>query len=171
MQTKETWEIKIGNLTIDDLSPNLLDQVKNVVKQDVQHVYDRINETLKELSSEFVKLEYKEEELISKIEYLVNLYEESYCVSIYVDVFPIVHPIVSKRKLVLYNAERSYVSDYYTKSRNEQGIKLKEQLSTWYRLAKLIKENEELRKKLEEAEAIIKELEERIIEEEEEEDP
>ena len=176
MQTKESWEIKIDGIAVEELSPSLLDQVKNIVKQDVQHVYDTINEAIKELVSEFLKLEYQEEELEARTEYHVNIFETGYHVSIYVVVFPIIHPTVLKRKLVLYNAERNFTSDFYTKTRNELGIKVKEQLSTWHRIAKLVKENEELRKKLEEAEATIKELEERMTgeeeeKEEEEEDP
>ena len=171
MQTKESWEIKIDNLAID--SQNLAEQVKNIVREDFKHVDDRINEALKELLQEFIKLEYQEEELEARTEYLVNLFESGYRVSIYVVVFPMTHPMVYKRKLILYNAERNYVSDFYTKMRNEQGLKLKEQISVLIKIAKLMKENEELRKKLEEAEATIKELEERITgeEEEKEEDP
>jgi len=174
MKIAETWEIKINGIAVEELSPSLLDQVKNIVKQDTQHTYDTINEAIKELASEFLKLEYQEEELEARTEYLVNIFETGYRVSIYVVVFPIIHPTVLKRKLVLYNAERSYVSDYYTKSRNEAGFKVKEQISTLCKLAKVIKENEELKRKLEEAEATIKELEERITgeeEEKEEEDP
>ena len=162
MQTKEVWEIKVDGIAVEELSPILLDQVKNIVKQDVQHVYDTINEAIKELLQEFLRLEYKEEELEARTEYLVKLYEVGYYVSIYVVVFPIIHPTVLKRKLILYNAERNFTSDFYTKTRNELGIKIKEQISTLIKIAKLVKENEDLKRRLEEAEREIQELQQEI---------
>jgi len=162
MQTKESWEIKIDGIAVEELSPSLLDQVKNIVKQDVQHVYDTINEAIKELVSEFLKLEYQEEELEARTEYLVNIFGTGYRVSIYVVVFPMIHPMIFKRKLVLYNAERNFTSDFYTKTRNELGIKVKEQISTLIKIAKLVKENEDLKRRLEEAEREIQELQQEI---------
>jgi uncharacterized protein YdcH (DUF465 family) len=167
MQVKEVWIIKINNEEEIDVNNSLLEQIKNIVKADFLSLLgSNIETALKELSAEFIKLGYTEEELEAQIKYIVNAYENGYRVSIYTYVYPVMHP-VSKMRLIIHNGERTYTSEFYTKTRNELGKLIKEQISIVCRLAKLMKENEALKKRVEELEQRIQELESAREEEEE----
>jgi polyphosphate kinase len=163
MEIKEAWEIKVNGMEVNNTS--LLEQIKNIVREDTAVLKDNIEEARKEMTSEFIKLGYNEEELETEIKYIVSLYENGYRVSVYVYVYPTMHP-VNRMRPILFNAERNFVIEYYTKTRNEQGIALKEKVAPLYRIVQLEKENAELKKRLEKAEETIRELQERLGEQE-----
>jgi alanyl-tRNA synthetase len=166
MEIKEAWEIKVNGMEVNNTS--LLEQIKNIVREDTAVLKDNIEEARKEMTSEFIKLGYNEEELETEIKYIVNAFENGYRGSIYTYVYPPAHPGVYRMKPIVYNAERNYTSEFYTKMRNEQGKLIKEQMQIMCRLSKLIKENEELKRELENAQARIRELQEQCPEEQEE---
>jgi len=173
MEKKETWEIRVDKMEVNNQL--IAEQIKNIVKTDMSILDSRIEEAINEMTNEFLKQQYDVTDLEAQIKYIVNASEHGYRVSIYAYVYPTVLPSVYKTRLIVYNAERNYVNESFTKTRNELGAKLKEQMTILTKLASLYKENEELKRKLEEAEKTIQELEKKLEEQEagdtEQEDP
>jgi hypothetical protein len=170
MQRKETYEIAIDGV---DIAPEQLkEQIKNLVRHDVERLglQKEIQEAINRLVSEFLKQEYTEEDLTTEIKYKVNVFENGYRLSIYVYVYPLQHSDVSKFKNVLLDLYVYFMHADYTKIRNELGLTLKTNASVYYKLVQLQRENEELKTRLERAENRIKELEEKLEEEQQEEE-
>jgi hypothetical protein len=167
MKTRENWKIKIincemiNNQLLEGMINNqslLLEGIKNIVRTDFLGLFgSNIENAFRELSAEFIQLGYAEEDLTFQINYVIDADEDRYLVSIYAYVYPVMHP-VSKKRVIISHAERYYVHDAYTKARNQEGKLVKEQIEQISIFCKLVKENEALKKRVEQLEQRIKEL-------------
>ena len=168
MNIQEKWEILVDGVEIDNV--DMQEEIKNLVKQDILAYKKEIEETINKLVSEFLKQEYIEGDLTTEIKYKIDVYENGYRLWTNVYVYPSQHPQATKFVNVICDRYVYFVHESFTKPRNELGLKVKQDVAVYCRLAEMKKQNEELRIKLEKVEAELKELQERL-QEQEEEDP
>ncbi|MCI4407856.1 MAG: hypothetical protein JHC26_02100 [Thermofilum sp.] len=169
MQTNEKWEITIGGEKIEpediQLLEGILDEFKELVRSDAQRVFhNEIQNKIKDLSKRFIERGYNEDELTSEIMYAVNALNYGYKLTIEVSVYPTLHPDAYFSKNIVKEQYIDYVHGDYTKARNEQGTALKNKLSPMFKIINLQRELKECKKKLEEAEQIIRKQDEELLE-------
>jgi hypothetical protein len=166
MRVEEEFTVRYGK-SIYIVDPDLKKQVKELVKTDFESLEDGVKKAIEELMGKAEELGYKPEELEALAEYDVSLYSDSYFVTVTVKVYP---KDAQKRnrddatlsKYVCINAEGLYISQYYKPEREELGRKMMLKIHCYERLARLLEENEELKKQVKTLNAQVNELTEKL---------
>jgi len=166
MQTKEVWEIRYGQISVQD--KELRSKIADMVKHDIAHRVNELQERIQRLVEEFIKQHYSQQELEAEIRYNIDLFKDGYTPYVSVSVFPVSSPDIQKYSNVINGGYTYYTSSLYVKERNVLGELVKTRLSIYEAYNTLLEEKIELEKKLKKAEERIKELEERLGEQQEE---
>ena len=166
MQTKEVWEIRYGQISVQD--KELRSKIADMVKHDIATRTPELQKAIQSLVEEFIEQHYSQQELEVEIKYDIILFKDGYTPHVSVFVFPVSSPDIQKYRNVINGGYTYYTYSSYVKERNVLGELVKTRLSIYEAYNTLLEEKIELEKKLKEAEERIKELEERLGEQQEE---
>lgn len=141
MEIKEEYSIRYDRL-IEINEPDLLETIKEMVKMDFGSVIEGIIKAVED-AVEKAKLDYKPEDLKIKVEYLVDLNQNSYFVSVNVrllvkDMLASLRTDVVFPENICINAENSYISNYNKAERNELGLKIKSMVNQYEKFSRTI---------------------------------
>lgn len=166
MDIQEVWNIRYKQISIQD--KELRSKIVDMVKHDIAYRVNELQEAIQRLVKEFIEQHYSQEELEAKIQYDIEMQKDGYIPHVSVFVYPASSPDIQKYSSVINGGYAYYVHSSYVKERNMLGELIRSKVSIYEQYNILLEEKIELERKLMKAEARIKELEERLGEQQEE---
>jgi len=164
MNIQEVWNIRYGQVSIQD--KELISKIVGMVKQDIVHRVNELQERIQNLIKEFIEQHYSQEELEAKIQYDITLFRDGYAPYVSVYVYPVASPDIQKYSNVINGGYTYYTHSSYVKERNILGELVKSKLTIYEEYNKLLEEKNQLINELKEMTKQVEELQERLGEQE-----
>jgi len=158
METKETYKTYLDRKEEIE-SPVISELLIRHAKMTVEKKRDEIQRMLELFKSHFLGNGYSDDELVAETTIVIHAFRDEYSLDVNIKVYPRMHPSVAKYTNLL-SLYVSYMDKDYSKERNNIGQELKDRLNPLIRILELEKENEELKRRLNQCREELRECEE-----------